>query len=55
MGGSRFKEIKQFMHINDSTVKNGDDKLHKLCSVIDTINEHLRLLVSSEECLAVDE
>ena len=54
MGVNRFKEIKWFMHFNDNSVKNVDDKLHKLRPVIDSINERLRL-VPIEECLAVDE
>ena len=54
MGVNHFKEIKRFMHFNDNSVKNVDDKLHKLRPVIDSINERLRL-VPIEECLAVDE
>ena len=42
------------MLFNDNSVKTVDDKLHKLCPVIDSINERLRL-VPIEECLAVDE
>ena len=54
MGVNRFKEIKRFMHFNDNSVENVDDKLHKLRPVIDNISELLRL-VPIEECLAVDE
>ena len=54
MGVNRFKEIKRFMHFNDNSVKNADDKLFKLHPVIDSITECLRL-VPIEECLAVDE
>ena len=35
-------------------MKNVDDKLQKLCPVIDSINKRLRL-VPIEECLAADE
>ena len=51
---NRFKEIKWFMHFNDNSVKDVDDKLYKLRPVIDSINERLRL-VPIEECLAVHE
>ena len=54
MGVNRFKEIKRFMHFNDNSVKNTDDKLHKLRLAIDKINEPLRL-IPFEEHLAVDE
>ena len=42
------------MDFNDNSGKNVDDKLHKLCLVIDNINKRLRL-VPTEECLAVNE
>ena len=51
MGVNHFKEIKRFMHFNDNSVKNVDDKLQKLRPVIDSINKRLRL-VPIEECLA---
>ena len=42
------------MQFNENYVKNADDKLHKLLSVIDKVNERLKL-VPTEECLTVDE
>ena len=44
MGVNRFKGIKRFMHFNDNSVKNVDDKQRKPRSVIDSINDCLRLI-----------
>ena len=44
MGVNRFKEIKRFMHFNDKSVKNVDHKQRKPRSVIDSINDCLRLI-----------
>jgi hypothetical protein len=52
---TRFKQILRYLHCEDNRNSNKDDKLRKLRTVIDSLNDAFRQMYSPSQCLSIDE